>query len=199
MHQIACHECDLIHDIPAMPNRAAAVCVRCGCVLFRAKIDSINRTLAWTFAGLVLYIVAVSFPFLAMKNGPIGNETGLLTGIELLYRQGIIPLAALVLMTCVLIPLLQMLGLLYIFIPLKLNTQFKYAVPVFCFFKHVKPWSMMEIYMLGILVSIVKLGKMATIVPGLAVIAFGLLIFVLNFALTSVDEHMVWEKLGGDS
>jgi paraquat-inducible protein A len=199
MHQIACHECDLIHDIPAMPSRATAVCVRCGCVLFRAKNDSIDRTLAWTISGLVLYVVAVSFPFLAMKNGPIGNETGLLTGIELLYRQGIIPLAALVLLTCVLIPLLQMLGLLYIFIPLKLKTRAKYAIPVFCLFKHVKPWSMMEIYMLGILVSIVKLGKMATIVPGLAVIAFGLLIFVLNFALSSVDEHMVWEKLGGDS
>ena len=199
MHQIACHECDLIHDIPYMPNRAAAVCVRFGCVLFRAKIDSIDRTLAWTFAGLVLYAVAVSFPFLAMKNGPISNETGLLTGIEFLYRQGIIPLAALVLMTCILIPLIQMLGLLYIFIPLKLNFRVKYAIPVFRLFKYIKPWSMMEIYMLGILVSIVKLGKMATIIPGLAVIAFGLLIFVLNFALTSVDEHMVWEKLGGDS
>ena len=197
MHQIACHECDLIHDIPSMPNRAAAVCVRCGCVLFRAQADSIDRTIAWTFAGLVLYAVAVSFPFLAMKNGPIGNETGLLTGIEFLYRQGIIPLAALVLMTCILIPLIQMLGLLYIFIPLKLNFRVKYAIPIFRLFKHIKPWSMMEIYMLGILVSIVKLGKMATIVPGLAVIAFGLLIFVLNFALSAVDEHMVWEKLEG--
>jgi paraquat-inducible protein A len=198
MHQIACHECDLIHDIPSMPSRAAAVCVRCGCVLFRAKTDSIDRTLAWTFAGLVLYAVAVSFPFLAMKNGPISNETGLLTGIEFLYRQGIIPLATLVLLTCVLIPLIQMLGLLYIFIPLKLNFRVKYAIPVFRLFKHIKPWSMMEIYMLGILVSIVKLGKMATIVPGLAVIAFGILIFVLNFALSAVDEHMVWEKLEGD-
>jgi paraquat-inducible protein A len=199
MNQIACHECDLIHDIPAMPSRAAAVCVRCGCVLFRAKTDSINRTLAWTFAGLVLYAVAVSFPFLAMKNGPIGNETGLLTGVELLYHQGVIPLAALVLLTCLLVPLLQMLSLLYIFVPLKLNSRAKYASPVFRLFRHVKPWSMMEIYMLGILVSIVKLAKMATIVPGLAVIAFGLLIFVFNFAVSSVDEHMVWEKLEGGS
>jgi paraquat-inducible protein A len=92
-----------------------------------------------------------------------------------------------------------MLGLLYIFIPLKLNIRVKYAIPVFRLFKHIKPWSMMEIYMLGILVSIVKLGKMATIIPGLAVIAFGLLIFVLNFALSSVDSHMVWERLEGDS
>lgn len=198
MHQIACHECDLIHDIPPMPVRAAACCVRCGSVLSRAQANSIDRTLAWTIAGLVLYVVAVSFPFLAMKNGPISNETGLLTGIQQLFNQGIIPLATLVLLTCVIVPLLQMLGLLYIFIPLKLNVRARYAIPVFRLFRHIKPWSMMEIYMLGILVSIVKLGKMATIVPGLAVIAFGLLIFVLGFALSAVDEHMVWEKLGGD-
>jgi len=165
--------------------------------MFRAQANSIDRTLAWTTAGLVLYIVAVSFPFLAMKNGPISNETGLLTGIQLLFEQGIIPLATLVLLTCVIVPLLQMLGLLYIFIPLKLSVRARYAIPVFRLFRHIKPWSMMEIYMLGILVSIVKLGKMATIVPGLAVIAFGLLIFVLSFALSAVDEHMVWEKLGG--
>jgi paraquat-inducible protein A len=198
MYQIACHECDLIHDIPPMPARAAACCVRCGSVLSRAQANSIDRTLAWTIAGLVLYVVAVSFPFLAMKNGPISNETGLLTGIQQLFNQGIIPLATLVLLTCVIVPLLQMLGLLYIFIPLKLNVRVRYAIPVFRLFRHIKPWSMMEIYMLGILVSIVKLGNMATIVPGLAVIAFGLLIFVLGFALSAVDEHMVWEKLGGD-
>ncbi len=58
---------------------------------------------------------------------------------------------------------------------------------------------MMEIYLLGILVAIVKLGKMATIVPGIASIAFGLLVFVLTFAMSAVDTHMVWERLGGES
>jgi len=196
MHQIACHECDLVQSIPPMPARAAARCVRCGAVLFRAKPNSIDRTLAWTIAGLVLYVVAVTFPFLAMKSGSIIRETGLLTGIRQLFDQGIIPLATLVLLTCVLIPLLQMLGLLYIFVPLKMKIRSQpFAIPVFRLFRHLKPWSMMEIYMLGILVAIVKLGKMATIVPGLAVFAFGLLIFVLTFALSSVDSHLVWEYL----
>jgi len=199
MHQIACHECDLIHNVPPMPARAAAVCVRCGAVLFRVKVDSVNRTIAWTISGLILYVVAITFPFLAMKSGSIVQETGLLSGIRQLFEQGIIPLAILVLLTCVVIPLIQMLGLLYIFIPLKLNLRVKLAIPVFRMFQHVKPWSMMEIYMLGILIAMVKLGKMATIVPGLAVVAFGLLIFVLNFAITAVDSHMVWERLGGES
>ena len=199
MHQLACHECDLVHTLPSMPARAAAKCVRCGCVLFRSKTDSVNRTIAWTVSGLILYVVAITFPFLAMKSGSIVQQTGLLSGIQQLFEQGIILLAILVLLTCVIIPLAQMLGLLYIFVPLKLNIRVKFAIPVFRLFQHVKPWSMMEIYMLGILIAMVKLGKMATIVPGLAVVAFGLLIFVLNFAITSVDSHMVWERLGGDA
>jgi len=198
MHLIACHECDLVQRIPSLPKGAAAQCARCGSILFRDKVNSIDRTLAWTLAGLVLYGVAVSFPFLAMKSGSIVQQTGLLSGIQQLYDQGIIPLAPLVLLTCVLIPLLQMLGLLYVFIPMKLNLRVRYAIPVFRLFQHIKTWSMMEIYLLGILVAIVKLGKMATIVPGLAVIAFGLLIFVLTFAISAVDSHLVWERLGGE-
>jgi paraquat-inducible protein A len=199
MHQIACHECDLVHDVPPMPVQASAYCVRCGAVLFRSKANSIDRTLAWTIAGLVLYSVAISFPFLAMKSGSIVQETALLSGVKNLYQQDEWILSLLVLMTCVMIPLTQMLGLLYVFIPLKFNLRTKHAVHVFRFFQHVKPWSMMEIYMLGILIAMVKLAKMATIVPGLAVVAFGLLIFVLNFAVTSVDSHMVWERLGRES
>ncbi len=199
MHQIACHECDLVHTLPPMPARTAARCVRCGHILFRTKTDSVNHTIAWTIAGLILYVVAITFPFLAMKSGSLVQQTGLLSGIQQLLEQGIYLLAVLVFLTCVLIPLIQMLGLLYIFVPLKLNLRVKFAIPVFRMFQHVKPWSMMEIYMLGILIAMVKLGKMATIVPGLAVVAFGLLIFVLNLAISCVDAHLVWERLGGES
>lgn len=199
MHQIACHECDLIHNIPTLPARATARCVRCDSVLLQSKANSVDRTLAWTISGLILYVVAITFPFLAIKSGSMVQETGLLSGIHQLFEQGIIPLAVLVLLTCVLIPLIQMLSLLYVFIPLKLNFRVRFAVPVFRIFQHVKPWSMMEIYMLGILIAMVKLAKMATIVPGMAVIAFGLLIFVLNFAITAVDARMVWERLTSES
>jgi paraquat-inducible protein A len=198
MNKIACHECDLVQSIPSLPARATARCYRCNAILFQARPDSINRTLAWTIAGLVLYTVVVTFPFLAMKSGAILQQTSLLTGVRLLYQQGEHILGTLVLVTCVLIPLLQMLGILYIFIPLKMNFQLKFAITVFRYFQHIKPWSMMEIYMLGILIAMVKLGKMATIVPGLAVIAFGLLIFALTFAIAAIDAHMVWEKLGGE-
>jgi len=195
MNLIACHECDLVNRIPPLPRRAAARCVRCGGLLLRAKPDSVERTIALTLAGLVLFVVACSFPFLSMENAGIVQETALFTGIYNLYKQKMVPLATLVLLTCVLIPLAQMLGLLYIMIPLKWNRPARYTARVFRMFLHLQPWGLMEVYMLGILVALVKLGKMATIVPGLAVIAFGILIFVLAAAYTSLDPHLVWESL----
>lgn len=191
----ACHECDLVHKIPAIPARGAARCVRCGAVLFRARPDSVDRTLAFTLAGLVLFVVACSFPFLAMKKAGIVQETALLTGVYNLYEQKMAALATLVLLTCVLVPFAQMLFLLYIMIPLKQNRPARHAIPVFRIFLHLQPWGMMEVFLLGILVALVKLGKMATIVPGLAVIAFGILIFVLAAAFSALDPHLVWERL----
>ncbi len=199
MNLIACHECDLVNRIPPLPRRAAARCVRCGGVLLRSKPDSIDRTIALTLAGIVLFLVACSFPFLSMENAGIVQETALFTGIYNLYKQKMVPLATLVLITCVLVPLAQMLGLLYVMIPLKRNRPARHTARVFRIYLHLKPWGLMEVYLIGILVALVKLGKMATIVPGLSVIAFGLLVFVLAGAYTALDPHLVWERLGGES
>lgn len=195
MNLLACHDCDLVHKIPPVPARAAARCVRCGAVLFRDKPDSIDRPLALTLAGIVLFVVACSFPFLTMKHGAIMQKTALFTGIINLYRQGLPGLATLVLLTCVLVPLGQMLSMLYILIPLKHNRVAPYSAPLFRFYLDSQPWGMMEIFLIGILVALVKLGKMATIVPGLSVIAFGMLIFVIAAASSAVDPHLVWERL----
>ena len=195
MNLLACHECDLVHNIPPIPARASARCVRCGSVLLRGKPNSIDRTLAFALAGLILFVVACTFPFLAMENAGIVQETALLTGVYNLYEQKMHALATLVLLTCVLVPLVQILGLLYIMIPLKRNRPIRDAVPVFRLYLHLQPWGMMEVFLLGILVALVKLGKMATIVPGIAVIAFGILIFVLAAAFTALDPHLVWERL----
>jgi len=195
MNLLACHECDLVQKIPPIPARSAARCVRCGAVLLRNKPDSINRALALTVAGIVLFAVACSFPFLTMKNAGLVQKTALFTGIQNLYRQGLPELAMLVLFTCVLMPLAQMLCLVYLLIPLKRNRPAPYSMQLFRFYLHAQPWGMMEIYMIGILVALVKLGKMATIVPGLSVIAFVILIFVIAAAFNALDPHLVWERL----
>lgn len=193
---IACHDCDLLNRIAFVPEGARAKCSRCGAVLVRNRRNSIERTLAWALTGLILYVLANLFPFLAMKSGGQIRETTLTSGIIEFYNQGNWILATVVLFTCLVFPLLQILGLLYVLLPLHFNRSARFPVKVFRFISHIAQWGMLEVFMLGILVSVVKLAKMASIIPGTSLYSFGVLVFVLAAAANSLDPHKVWELLG---
>jgi paraquat-inducible protein A len=191
---MACHDCDLIQRLPRISESGAVQCIRCGAVLYQKKRNSIERSLALAIAGLVLFAVANSFPFLAFKLEAQVRQTTLLTGIQELYAQGMPELSLIVLLTTVLVPLGQMLCMLYILLPLKFNLIPRGLPRVFRLVRHLAPWSMMEVFMLGILVSVVKLAKMAKIVPGVALFSFLALIFVMAAMTASLDTHLIWEK-----
>jgi paraquat-inducible protein A len=104
-------------------------------------------------------------------------------------------LSILVLMTCIVVPFIQLSGLFYVLMPLKYNRLPPLTAVVFRFIRKLQPWSMMEVFMLGILVSIVKLAKMGSIIPGLSLYSFAGLIIVLAWAAASLDPHIIWEKM----
>jgi paraquat-inducible protein A len=174
-----------------------ARCCRCGAVLAKPKRNSVERSLALAVTGLVLFVLANSFPFLGFKIQGQVRETLLLTGIEQLYLQNMRLVAALVLITTVIAPLLQLLALIYILLPLKLNRPAPGIFHVFRRLRSIAPWSMMEVFMLGILVSVVKLAKMAQIIPGTAAFCFMALIFVLAACMSSLDPHEIWDRWEG--
>ena len=189
---MACHGCDLLTQVPPLPRRGAAYCPRCGSLLLRSKPNGIERSLALVLASMILFAVAMSFPFLAMKSGGFEQQTNLITGVYLLYLQGMEGLATVVVLTCLLFPLLQMTGLLYVLLPLYLKKRVPRAVQVFRFVQHLQPWSMMAVFMIGILVSLVKLAKLAAIIPGISLWAFALLIFTTAAQTAVLDTHKVW-------
>ena len=104
-------------------------------------------------------------------------------------------LSLLVLLTTILVPLLQLLVLVYVLVPLYLNrTPWKLG-SIFRLFHSLQPWGMMEVFMIGILVAVVKLVGMAQIVPGLALWSFAVLIIVLAAAAANLDPRLVWERV----
>lgn len=191
---LACPNCDLLARPAAEPG-STSLCPRCGAVLYRRKRNCIDRPLAFSFCGLVLFVIALTNPFLAMKSGGFVQETTLLTGIIELWKQHLYGLGGLVLLTCVGIPLLQMMGLIYILVPLRMRLRAPGAVPIFRIINHLQAWAMMEVFLIGILVALVKLAKMASIIPGVAVMALGLLTFVITAAMTTLDPPLIWERL----
>jgi paraquat-inducible protein A len=193
---IACHECDLLHRLQPMPEGGKAICIRCGALLYSHKKNSLDRTLSLIIAGLILFFLSNMFPLLELKEKGLIIATTLIHGVKALYNQDMQGLSVLVFITCVLAPLVQLAGLLYVLLPLKYNRVPPMMPVVFRFIRKLQPWSMMEVFMLGILVSIVKLAKMASIVPGLSLYSFAALIIVLAWALASLDPHIIWEKMG---
>lgn len=193
---VACHDCDLLHEYKPIPPGQTAHCRRCGAELYQHKKNSLERTFALAVAAFVLLIVANSFPFLALKVE--GNEvhTTLISGVYELYKQDMILLAALVFFTSIFAPIVEVGCLLYVLLPLHYGRVFPYALFMFRLLRKLEPWSMMEVFMLGILVSVVKLSSMAEIVPGVAVWSFAVLIMLLAWVASAMDAKEVWDELG---
>ncbi len=103
-------------------------------------------------------------------------------------------ISLLVLLTTIVVPLLQLLVLLYVLLPLYLNRVPWKLGTVFRFFHGMEPWGMMEVFMIGILVAVVKLVGMAQIIPGTALWSFALLILVLAAVSANLDPRLVWEQ-----
>ncbi|MCG6941039.1 MAG: paraquat-inducible protein A [Thiohalocapsa sp.] len=191
-----CDECDLLQQSPPLPPGGASLCVRCGHVLHRHRPNSVDRTLALTVTGLVLFAIANTFPFLSFEMQGQETQTTLVTGVHDLAAQGKVGVASVVLFTSVVAPGLQLLLLLIVLAPLKLGGRLPPRFPtLFRWFKRLVPWGMMDVFMIGILVSVVKLTDMATIVPGTSLFAFVVLIFVLAAAQASLDPDVVWERV----
>ncbi|WP_461210206.1 paraquat-inducible protein A [Desulfocurvus sp. DL9XJH121] len=193
---VACHECDLLHRVRALPDGGVARCTRCGAVLYRRRDGSLEQVLALTLAGLVLFAVANWFPFLSMRLEANLQETTLLTGIRQLAAQGMGWLAALVLATGVAAPLLRLVLLLYVTLPLYLGKVPPLGARAFRLALMLQPWAMMEVFLLGILVAMVKLSSMADILIGPALYAFAFLILVLAGITSSLDQKDVWDRMG---
>ncbi len=192
---VACIDCDLLQHLGEVAEGSTANCGRCGSVLRKRPRNSLEHTLALALSAAILFIVANSFPFLSFEMKGRVTQTNVMTGIIDLYNGGKWQIAALVLLTIELAPVAQLSLLLYVLAPLRIG-RIPWKLPsAFRMLRHAQSWSMIEVFMIGILVAITKLMGMATIVPGLAIWAFGLLMLVLAGAMSSFDPESVWERV----
>lgn len=196
MRLVGCHHCDSVAPEPDVPDGGAAICPRCGGTLFRRQSRTVEFTLSLTCAAAILFVVANSYPFLSFEMQGQVTRTTLGSGAIALWNQGLFAVAVLVFLTTILAPALQIGLLLYVLAPIHFHRPAPGAIAAFRFVELCRPWSMMEVFLIGILVAAVKLADMADIVPGIALYAFGLLIPILAGAAAFLDPEMVWREIG---
>jgi len=152
--------------------------------------------MALAVSGLILFVIANVYPFLGFRMSGQIRHSNLITGVVELYGQGMWMLATLVLATTILVPALQLAGMVYVLLPFYLDLKLPKRMAIFRIIKHFQPWGMTEVFFLGILVSLVKLSRMATIIPGTALYAFMALMLVLAGMSAVTDPHLIWAHGG---
>jgi len=192
---IACHECDLLQRETALASGGTARCRRCGATLYRRPPASVDRALALTLAAMVLFAVANTFPIVGLSVNGTLVETTLFGAVRVLYDDGVWPLAGLVFATTLLMPLLDMAAVAYVLLPLKTGHIPRRPDIVLRVLRHVTPWGMIEVLILGMLVALVKLAAIATVVPGIAMWAFGGVMLLLAAAASTFDPHDIWTRI----
>ena len=191
----ACHECDLLQWEPTLPPDGVACCRRCHAVLFRQTPGSLERSLAYTLGAAILFIIANVFPIVGLEMQGIVNATSLYGAVETIWKQEMEGVAALVFVTTILIPALEMSLMLYVLLPLKLGQMPQGLAQILRVLQSVRPWSMTQVFILGVLVALVKLQHLAHVVPGIALWSFGGLILTLTAAIASFNMHELWKMV----
>ena len=191
---IACHECDLLQREIILPPGGVACCRRCGGVLYRNKPDSLDRTLALTLGAAVLFILANMFPVVGLDAQGTRISTTLFGTVRTLHDQNMTSVALLVFTTTILMPALDIGAMLYMLLPLRLGMVPKGLTAMYRLVHAVRPWGMVEVFMLGTLVALAKLSHIAAVLPGIALWSFGVLMFLVAAAAASFEPRDFWAQ-----
>jgi paraquat-inducible protein A len=191
----ACIECDLLVTLGELEGDQRALCPRCGHLLTVASADGLTRSLAFALAAAVLLVIANSFPFLALNAQGLEQVMTLpRTAVEL-YRDGYAPLAVLVLGPIVGIPALMLATLVALLVYVRRGRAAPWLVPAGRFLFLLSPWSMVEVFVIGVLVSLVKIAAMASVVLGLSFWAYVAFAVCFTAAFSSLDRLEMWREI----
>ncbi|MDQ6964612.1 MAG: PqiA/YebS family transporter subunit [Mariprofundales bacterium] len=193
---IACHECDLLHHATPIAAGERAHCSRCGARLYRDVEGALQRCSALYLAALICFVLANYYPFLSLKIDDRMETIHLVNSGWALMEQGMPMLGLLVLLTSLVSPLIMVVGHLYLLLARTMCHSSHWHPPacglVYRILRRIAPWSMVSVFMLGTLISVVKLLDLAEVIPGVGAAALMVMMLFTVAAESSFDSQLIW-------
>jgi paraquat-inducible protein A len=190
---VICEFCDAVYERAPLSANQRARCACCGAELYRDKHHDPDVMLALTLASLVVFLIANSFPIVSIEAGGARNHTTLIHAVLTAYDNGMGPLAIVTAVCVFFFPLLQIGLFAWLLLPLRAGRVPPGFVAAMHALRQMAPWSMVEVFLIGTLVSVVKLAAMATVIPQTGLWAFAVLTCLIT-ALHSFDLHALWHR-----
>jgi len=192
---IACPDCDLLQRLPPLPTGGKVRCNRCRRILAVDKIHTIERTLALTVAALILFAVANLEPLIKLSTHGRETNTTVFGSVLEMWARGYEITAVLVGFCSIIAPAVYIAFMLIINFT-ALHPPAPWWVGILLHWAdRQQTWAMLEVMMLGLLISLIKLSDIATMTPGIGMYAMGALIAILAAMKVSFDSEIVWRRL----
>ncbi|GAA5235941.1 PqiA/YebS family transporter subunit [Verticiella sediminum] len=188
---IACEMCGAIYRRHALAHGEKALCRRCDTVLWRYSRLDAHAWLALTVAGLLVYGIANAFPIASLAVQGVTRQATLADAIAITWQHGYPTVAVMAGLTALALPLLQILALLWVLGPLAAGRLAPGFPAVMRLLGLLRPWCMVPVFLLGVLVAVVKLVALARLEPGAGLLGFaGLTVF--STLLSRLSPHQLW-------
>lgn len=191
---LICEYCDTVHRRPALARYQRAFCVRCGALLGRHRPLSIDQVLALSVTAAILLLFANLSPVMRISLYGRANEATLWEAVWALTQGPMTAMALVAGFAIIAAPLTQVLLLLWVFGFARCKRPAPLFGPCMRLLEWVRPWSMLEVCLLGVLVALVKLSGMLDVLPGIGLVALALL-SVLLLGIAGRDIRWLWELL----
>jgi len=194
---MGCHACGLLVRKRHAAKGQALRCPRCAAPVHDRKPDSLQRTTALVFTAAVLYIPANLFPIMTVISFGKGEADTILSGVIHLAHGGMMSLALLVFFASVLVPVLKLSGLTFLLwtVYRKWSWRPRDRTLLYRIIEAVGRWSMIDVFMISILVALVKLGNVATIETGVGAVCFASVVVITMIASNCFDPRLIWDAM----
>ncbi|MFC4820205.1 paraquat-inducible protein A [Dokdonella ginsengisoli] len=191
---VVCEHCDSVYRRRALGDDEIARCTRCDAVLYRASRLDVDHLLALTLTAAIVFVIANVCPVIRIAVGGMHNEATLLQSISALSQGSALVVGLVAAMTLFVVPLLQIALLCWVLPFARANRRAPGFVPAMRVLHRIRPWSMTEVFLLGVLVAIVKLSGVLNVIPGPGTYAT-VALTVLATLIAKRDVHLLWERL----
>jgi paraquat-inducible protein A len=191
---VICRHCDAVYSRLSLRRGETASCLQCGGALYNNRQLDIDTMLALTIAGAILFVIANLYPIVRLDAQGSTSQTTLWNTILFTLDSNVGAIAVLAAATAFFFPLIQIILFAYVLIPLRLGRRPPAFIGAMHAIRQMQPWSMVEVFMLGALVSVVKLSIVAEVTPEIGLWAFAVLTLLLT-ALGSFDLREFWDQV----
>ncbi|MFJ7813943.1 paraquat-inducible protein A [Pseudomonas asiatica] len=195
---LVCNEC---HELNRQqPDSTSQTCTRCGAVVHARRPNSIARTWALLIAASILYIPANMLPIMTVSTLGQGSPDTIMSGVITLLKHGMVPIAAVVFIASILVPTFKLvgIGLLLYSVQRRQPLSARQRILMYRFIEFIGRWSMLDIFVIAILVAVVNFGRIASVEANLGAVAFATVVILTMLAALTFDPRLIWDNTESD-